>query len=75
MIKFVFTKIAEKNFLKFPKDEQNRIIDKLKYLKLHEKIPPSFKKLYDFEPSTHRIRIGKLRILGILLLNGVRITS
>jgi hypothetical protein len=57
MYKFTFTKKSEKEFMKFDKLVQNRIIKKLTFLKSVSEILPFLKKLEDFSPATHRIRI------------------
>lgn len=63
MNKFVFTKKAEKTFLKLPKSVQDRISDKLKDLKNHEDIFSILKRLYHLEPATHRLRVGNYRLI------------
>jgi mRNA-degrading endonuclease RelE of RelBE toxin-antitoxin system len=63
MVMFVFTKYAEKRFLKLPKSIQKRIIDKLKELKSHEDIFSILKLLNHFEPASHRLRIGSYRLI------------
>lgn len=63
MVVFIFTKQAKKAFLKLPKAIQERIISKLKELKNHNDILSALKRLSDFEPATHRLRIGAYRII------------
>jgi len=63
MNEFVFTKKAEKRFLKLPKSVQSRILDKLKDLKNHEDIFSILKRLYHLEPATHRLRVGDYRLI------------
>lgn len=63
MILFAFTKYAEKAFLKLTKKAQERILNKLRELKFHDDIFSVLKKLANFEPATHRIRIGSYRLI------------
>lgn len=63
MISFAFTKFAEKRFLKLPKSTRERVVNKLKELKNHDDIFGILKTLYDFEPATHRLRIGNFRLI------------
>lgn len=63
MVTFVFTKYAEKSFKKLPKNIQGRILGKLKDLKNHDDIFLVLKRLVDFEPATHRLRIGSYRLI------------
>ncbi len=63
MISFVFTAYAEKAFLKLPNVVQKRITEKLKVLKSHPDIMSVLKQLHDFEPATHRLRIGDYRLI------------
>lgn len=63
MVVFIFTKQAEIAFLKLSKAIQERIISKLKELKNHNDILSMLKRLTDFEPATHRLRIGIYRII------------
>lgn len=67
MIEFIFTEKAKLSFLKLEKDNQDRIILKLKYLKTHPNILSVMKRIEYFEPVTHRLRIGQYRILLQLL--------
>jgi mRNA-degrading endonuclease RelE of RelBE toxin-antitoxin system len=60
---FVFTKKAEKTFRKLPEDAQERIIKKLKELHAHPDIFSVLKNLHNFEPATHRLRIGSYRLI------------
>jgi mRNA interferase RelE/StbE len=66
MPEFIFTKYAEKKFLKLPLIERNRIFEKLKELKVCDNIFPFLRKLVDFEPATHRLRIGNYRLILML---------
>lgn len=66
MIKFVFTAKAEKKFFRLQKKNQDRIIEKLQLLKKHPEILSVLKKLIDFEPATHRLRIGNYRLILML---------
>lgn len=63
MITFIFTRYAEKNFIKLEKSAQDLITDKLKLLKNHEYFAKNNKKLTALEPATHRIRVGRYRLL------------
>ena len=63
MISFVFTHAAEKKFLKFEKNIQERVREKLVALKKHDHIDAVLKPLTNFEPATHRLRIGSYRII------------
>lgn len=63
MNEFVFTKKAEKSFLKLPGSVQSRVVGKLKDLKNHEDIFSILKRLYHLEPATHRLRIGSYRLI------------
>jgi len=60
---FVFTKNWEKEFKKLSKEDQNRIIKKLKNLKTVENIYYFLKKLENFQPYTHRLRVWNIRLL------------
>lgn len=70
MVTFVFTKYAEKSFKKLPKNIQGRILGKLKELKNHSDIFSLLKRLVDFEPATHRLRIGQYRLILELGVHG-----
>ncbi|KKQ72222.1 MAG: hypothetical protein UT33_C0005G0142 [Candidatus Peregrinibacteria bacterium GW2011_GWC2_39_14] len=63
MVLFVFTKYAENVFKKLPKIERERILSKLIELKKHQDIFSILRKLIDFEPATHRLRIGDYRLI------------
>ena len=63
MVTFVFTKQAEKVFLKLPKAIQKRMIFKLRELKHHDDVLSLLKRLTHFEPATHRLRIGMYRLV------------
>jgi mRNA-degrading endonuclease RelE of RelBE toxin-antitoxin system len=54
---FIFSKKAEKDFLKLEKKDQKRILEKLKELKNHINLISILKKVIDLEPATHRLRI------------------
>lgn len=54
--------------MKLPKTVQQRILEKLRELKTHDDIFSVLKRLTDFEPATHRLRVGNYRlILGLQL--------
>lgn len=63
MIIFSSTKQFDKTFETLNQVDQNRIIEKLQYLKTHPDILTVMKKVHDLSPATHRLRIGNLRIL------------
>lgn len=63
MVSFIFTKFAERKFLKLPNSTQRRIGEKLQELKGHEDIFSALKRLHHFEPATHRLRIGSYRLI------------
>jgi len=63
MVSFILSKFAEKRFSKLPKNLQERFILKLKELKEHDDIFSLLKVLRDFEPATHRLRIGNYRLI------------
>lgn len=60
---FVFTKKAAKIFDKLDQRRQERIRKKLCLLKQHPDILSVLKPLHDFEPATHRLRIGHFRLI------------
>jgi len=60
---FIFSKKAEKDFLKLEKNDQKRVLEKLKELKNHINLISVLKKVVDLEPATHRLRIWKLRLI------------
>lgn len=63
MITFVFAKNAEKGLKKLPADVKERISNKLKELKSHNDIFSILRGLSNFEPATHRLRIGDYRLI------------
>ncbi|MFA5854693.1 MAG: hypothetical protein WC846_00155 [Candidatus Gracilibacteria bacterium] len=66
MIEFIFTRVAEKQFLALEKDEQERILQKLKTLKLHPDIFSVLKPLVAFEDfvvPVSRLRIRSMRLI------------
>lgn len=63
MVIFVFSKFAEKRLQKLAKSEHNRIVSKLHELKQHPDIISILKPLHNFEPATHRLRIGNYRLI------------
>lgn len=63
MVSFLFTKFAEKRFAKLSKRERFRLSEKLKTLKNHDDIFSVLKPLHNFEPATHRLRIGNYRLV------------
>lgn len=63
MITFIFTKQAAKACERVPKTVQARVIEKLKELKIHDDILSVLKRLENFKPATHRLRIGNYRLI------------
>lgn len=63
MPEFEFTHYSEKQFNALPQSVQIRILEKLKQLKNHPDFRSIAKTLVNLSPATHRIRIGKYRIL------------
>lgn len=63
MIFFESTNQFDKIFDELNDDEKLRIKEKLEYLKYHPNIFTVIKKLENFEPATHRLRIGNWRLL------------
>ena len=63
MIIIVSTKKFDRSFEKLQKSDQERIIEKLEYLKSHPNIFAIVKKTKNLDPGTHRLRIGNMRIL------------
>lgn len=63
MNKFIFTKKWKKEFNKLDKKYQNRIINKLSFLKNHENLLLVLKSLENFNPATHRLRIWDIRVI------------
>lgn len=63
MITFIFLNSTKKSFLKFPEEDQQRILNKLRSLKTHPDIFNILKKIEALPPATHRLRIGKHRLL------------
>lgn len=63
MVKFIFTKYAEKVLRKFPQNIQERILEKLAELKKHDNIFALLKGLHGCDHATHRLRIGNYRVI------------
>lgn len=63
MVTFIFKKPAEKRFKKLPPHVQERILERLRVLKEHPDIFLILKRLNDFEPATHRLRVGTYRLI------------
>lgn len=63
MHSFIFTKSAYKEFSKLPDDVKERIEKKLKRLKSHQDIFSILKHLHNFEPASHRLRVGSYRLI------------
>lgn len=63
MVKFISTKQFDKSYENLSKSNQERIIEKLKYLSSHPNIFVVIKKLDEFKNATHRIRIANFRIV------------
>lgn len=63
MTTFVFTKYAEKRLHKLGQAEQQRILIILKELKAYPDIVSVLKPLHNFDPATHRLRVGNYRLI------------
>jgi len=63
VIVIVSTKKFDKSFENLNKIDQERITEKLEYLKCHPNIFTIVKKTENLDPGTHRLRIGNMRIL------------
>jgi len=63
MVIFVFTKQAKKTFDRLPKAVRERILGKLKELKAHPDVLSVLRPLINFDPATHRLRIGEYRLI------------
>ena len=63
MIKFIFSKEGKKLFIKLPEIVQKRIFFKITLLKEHSNIFSVTKRLENFAPATHRLRIGSYRVI------------
>lgn len=63
MNSFVFTKFAQKKFLKMEQSAQERIRAKLVELKEYEHLAAVLKPLINFSPATHRLRVGTYRLI------------
>ena len=63
MVVFVFSKFADKRLKKLARSEQDRIIIKLQELKQHPDVLSILKPLHNFEPATHRLRVGNYRLI------------
>jgi len=50
-------------FLKLSNQMQQRITDKLVFLKTHEDIFSVVRRLRELEPATHKLRVGSYRLL------------
>ncbi len=55
---FIFTNFAKKQFQNYDNKVRGKILQKLKILKQHDYVFSVLKTLVDFEPATHRLRIG-----------------
>ena len=60
---FVFTRFAQKKFLRLENDVQKRVREKLGELKDHEVLGAALKPLINFDAATHRLRIGDYRLI------------
>ena len=63
MSTFIFTVFAKKRFIKLDTAVQHRITLKLKELKKQGAVGAVLKPLHNFEPATHRLRIGDYRLI------------
>lgn len=75
MVIFVFSKFADKRLKKLGKSEEDRIISKLQELKQHPDVLSILKSLHNFEPATHRLRIGNYRFILQLINGGINRTE
>ncbi len=69
MNRFVFTEKVKATFSKLEQHEQNRIVEKLQFLKNHQNILSVIKHIKYMDPATHRLRIGQNRLLLQLIQN------
>lgn len=60
---FVFTVDAQKKFQVLEISVQRRIFSKLRELKKRECLVSVMKRLHDFWPATHRLRVGNYRLI------------
>lgn len=63
MVNFVFSNFAKKGFLALPSGVQSRLTEKLVVLKSHPDIFFVLRRLRNFAPATHRLRIGDYRLI------------
>lgn len=63
MVSFVFSDLARKRFLALPSGAAARLTEKLEKLKSHPDIFFVLRRLRDFGPATHRLRIGDYRLI------------
>lgn len=61
-IMFIFTNYAEKKLKKIVAHKRKNIILKMKRISAW-KIDGDFRKMYNFSPATHRLRIGEYRVI------------
>lgn len=69
MNQFIFTEKVKETFSKLEQHEQNRIVEKLQFLKDHHNISSVIKRIKYMDPATHRLRIGQNRLLLQLVRN------
>jgi len=62
MYEIVFTPQSQKELILLTRDEQGRILKKLKFFAQTESPLYFSKPLVNFPPSTHRFRVGNYRI-------------
>ena len=63
MNNFIFTIRWKKDFDKIDNVNKTRILNKLRFLKNTLDLGLYFKKLENFYPATHRLRVGDLRVI------------
>lgn len=63
MNRFTFTNKGKKSFDKLPRLLKSRILTKLKFFKSHPNIFAVLVPLIEFQPATHRLRVGDYRII------------
>ena len=61
--RFLFTRFAEKKFLRLENEAQTRIRAKLEEIRNHQRIESVLKPLTNFGEATHRLRVGDYRVV------------
>ena len=60
---FVFSTFAEKKFRRMERIAQEHVRLKLRGLRNHEHVDSVLKRLTNFDPATHRLRVGQYRLI------------